>query len=179
MTHATHDLMDRLDLLSTLADENAVLFPQAAPDHTLTLAANLMTARAHAAIQAAFADFLTPFGLTVVRYTFLRALYVAEAREATVSQLSRRLGVTVTNVAKQVDWLEQQGWVVRAGTPQDRRVTYARLTPEGVQRFETLLPEVSAFIGTLWQDVAAEDQAQVLRTMSALRDSIVRRHLSA
>ena len=52
-----------------------------------------------------------------------------------MSELSRRLMVTSSNITGIADQLERDGWLTRESVTGDRRATRLRLTPAGRKRF--------------------------------------------
>lgn len=66
-----------------------------------------------------------------------------------MSELSGYLKVSNGNVTGIVDRLTDEGLVLRVAVPTDKRVQRARLTPKGLNLFETLAAEHEAWIDEL------------------------------
>jgi DNA-binding MarR family transcriptional regulator len=74
---------------------------------------------------------LRPLGLTFARYEVLRLLAFTHAGAMTMTRLGSLLQVHPTSVTNAVDRLEQQGYVRRSRSTDDRRVVHAEITPAG------------------------------------------------
>src|SRR2546425_11196544 len=73
-------------------------------------------------------------GLSEGRLHVLFQLSAATNHRLPVGELADRLDVSPRNVTGLIDHLEQDGLVQRIDDPDDRRLTYARLTPAGGKR---------------------------------------------
>lgn len=76
-------------------------------------------------------ELLKPFDLTFPRYEVLMLLYLSSRGSLPLGKIGERLQVHRTSVTGLVDRLEQQGLVERTPADRDRRMTLARITPEG------------------------------------------------
>ena len=77
--------------------------------------------------------------LTGAKFSLLLTLATAEI-PMKLSEIRRRLGTTQANVTGLVGGLEQDGFVRRSASSEDRRVTYLRLTPTGRRALDAALP---------------------------------------
>ena len=75
-------------------------------------------------------------GLSEGRLHVLFTLASAPDHQLPLGELAERLDVTPRNVTGLIDHLERDGLVKRVDDPDDRRQTYARLTPAGGKRLE-------------------------------------------
>ena len=88
--------------------------------------------RAHAALVHELDRQLeTSHGLPLTQYEVLLHLERAPEHRLRMSELARSVLLSQSGVTRLVDRLQQRGLVVREPCPEDRRVLYARLTPEG------------------------------------------------
>ena len=95
------------------------------------------------AIRSFMDDALRPYGLTTFQYT---ALAVLQHRGGLSSvQLARRSFVRPQTMHEIVRSLEERGLIERVHAPGNRRITEARLTPEG----EELLTACASAVQTL------------------------------
>ena len=101
----------------------------AGPDRGMAAAVSLM--RAQQIVLGLLEQAVRPFALSYARYEVLMLLSFTRAGELPLSKIGQRLQVHPASVTGVVDKLEQQGLVVRAPHPQDRRAVLARLTDEG------------------------------------------------
>ena len=88
------------------------------------IAANVNSARQRERVLAAARVPITRAGLAVLRLVHRHGPIV-------VSELSRRLGLDLSTVSRQLRPLEQQRLVARTTDDDDRRVAWIALTPEG------------------------------------------------
>ena len=96
---------------------------------SMTAATSLV--RAQQLVSTAIDRALRPLGLTFSRYEVLMLLSFSREGALPITKMGGRLMVHPTGITKLVDKLEQQGLVVREPSPDDRRVTLARITPAG------------------------------------------------
>jgi DNA-binding MarR family transcriptional regulator len=69
--------------------------------------------------------------MTVLEQDVLWYLSNAVDRRLTMSELAGRLLLSRSGATRLVDRLERRGWLHRETLPENRRVTYAVLTPDG------------------------------------------------
>lgn len=101
------------------------------PDVGMATVISLM--RAQQIVLGRLDEVLRPYGLSYARYELLTLLSFTRNGELPLSRIGARLQVHPASVTGAVDKLEQQGLVVRAPHPQDRRAVLARITEEGRQ----------------------------------------------
>ena len=74
---------------------------------------------------------LKPYGITFARYEVLQLISFSREGRLPLARIGERLMVHPTSVTNAIDRLEDQGLVLRVADPNDRRRTFAELTPEG------------------------------------------------
>jgi DNA-binding MarR family transcriptional regulator len=77
-------------------------------------------------------------GLSEGRLHVLWQLIGAPERQLPLGELAERLEVSPRNVTGLIDHLERDGLVERVDDPEDRRSIYARLTPAGAKRLDSI-----------------------------------------
>lgn len=80
-------------------------------------------------LQNLYVPILEKTGLTRLRFAIL---HLGAQQPLTLSDLTTRLDMPKSNVTYHVDWLEQNGYVDRRPSSEDRRVTYLALTSKGM-----------------------------------------------
>jgi DNA-binding MarR family transcriptional regulator len=75
-------------------------------------------------------------GLSEGRLHVLFTLASAPKHQLPLGELADQLDVTPRNITGLIDHLERDGLVERLDDPDDRRLTYARLTPSGGKRID-------------------------------------------
>jgi DNA-binding MarR family transcriptional regulator len=95
----------------------------------MTAATSIM--RAQQIVLGAVDEVLRQFELTFARYEALVMLTFTKRGEMPLSKMGPRLMIHPTSVTNIVDRLEDAGLLERTPHPTDRRITLARITPEG------------------------------------------------
>lgn len=90
---------------------------------------------------AGLEDDLAPHGLTNGDYSVLVLLSEAPDRQMRMCDLAAELQLSPSGLTRRLDGLVRQGWVERAACADDRRVTFARLTPKGQRKIEAAAPD--------------------------------------
>lgn len=85
-------------------------------------------------------------GLSEGRLHVLFTLASAPKHQLPLGELADQLDVTPRNITGLIDHLERDGLVERVDDPDDRRLTYARLTPAGGKRLDGMRAQ-----GLEWQ----------------------------
>lgn len=139
------------------------------------LGVHLAVLRAFSAIDDSVSNFLAPFGLSRPRFTILRILFL-EGRKLTMTDISKQMNVTTTNITKLVDVLERQGLVTRVASPDDRRVVHAQLTEEGEALAAKVVPDLVRMTNDLWAGFSAEEQKALGQLLTRFRLGVEGEH---
>jgi DNA-binding MarR family transcriptional regulator len=119
--------------------------------------------RAHAALTRQLSARLEAgHGLTLNDYDVLVQLYFAEGHRLRRVDLARSVLLTASGITRLLDGLERAGWVEKARCDSDARVTYAVLTPKGLEKFEEARDLHMADIEELFGSRFSEDERQTL-----------------
>ena len=99
-------------------------------------------------INHAMRRYLVPQGFDLIRaqHNFLAVLFVSDDNQLSLRDIAREMGVSAPYVTKLLDDFEDEGLVERVSSQLDRRVVFARLTPEGKVRCATIVPGFVDFI---------------------------------
>ena len=89
--------------------------------------------RAQQIVLSAVDEVLYEFDLTFARYEALVLLSFTRSGELPLSKMGPRLMIHPTSVTNIIDRLEAAKLVERIRHPTDRRITLARITPEGLE----------------------------------------------
>jgi DNA-binding MarR family transcriptional regulator len=109
-----------------------------------------------------------PVSVTGTRLTILRTLYFAPGKKMALSAISKATNTNLTIVSNLVEALQKGGLVRRVGSPQDRRVSLAELTPEGEEAFGEILPVMSARMADACSGFTEEEKVQFLGYLQRL-----------
>lgn len=109
-----------------------------------------------------------PTSVTGSRLAVLRTLYFAPDKCMALSGIARAANISPTMVTNLVDALARAGYVRRAGSPDDRRVSIAHLTPEGEATFLQVLPVLSQRMTEACASFTEEEKDTLLRLLQRL-----------
>jgi MarR family 2-MHQ and catechol resistance regulon transcriptional repressor len=145
-------------------------FPAERPE---SFSAHLAVVRTGTAMRNAVTSFLgARYDINTARYSLLRALYFAEGRRLSQSDIAREMAVTSPNVTQLIDALEADGLVERVVSETDRRVTFARLTTSGEERCSELVPAMAAFMEATTEALTTEELSMLTELLQKLRDNL-------
>jgi DNA-binding MarR family transcriptional regulator len=100
-------------------------------------------------------------GLSEGRLNVLWTLKAAPGRQLPLGELADQLEVTPRNVTGLIDHLERDGLVERIDDPDDRRLTYARLTMAGAKRLDGMREQGLAWQVKMATGLSIEDLEQL------------------
>jgi DNA-binding MarR family transcriptional regulator len=138
----------------------------------LTQEAHLMLFRAYTSLTATVRR-NNPSRLSLGRYNVLRLLHAAEDNRLLMSEIGDGLEISPTVVTRLVDSLTAEGLVERAEHPDDKRKTWAVLTPEGRALFESEMPSMLQQIDKLWMGLLPQEKRLLVHLLTKLRLSLV------
>lgn len=118
------------------------------------------------------------YGATLPQFDFLAQLY-RESEGLRLGELSRRTMVTNGNVTGLADRLEAEGWIRRDALDGDRRVTVARLTPAGRERFAEMARAHEGWMKELMADVDEKTLQAAYEALAQVKASASRRVTAA
>jgi DNA-binding MarR family transcriptional regulator len=140
----------------------------------LTFEAHLMVMRAYTTLLPGSP--LDPSaGLSRARYNVLRLLYQAENGRLLMGDFAEWMNVSPTNITKLIDTLVADGLVQRITHEIDKRKTWAKLTPAGIDMVERALPDVGAHVEHLWQGLDDEEKKVLVHLLAKMRMGSVAR----
>lgn len=96
-----------------------------------------------------------------------------------MSELAAQASLTPSGLTRAVDRLQDQGLVTRQTCPDDRRGSFAQLTPAGREMMDAAIPEHMAQIDRLLDEVfSPEEEAQLAAALRRLRDHVLAQNLA-
>jgi len=138
-----------------------VLSPQVLSQPAISAWVRLL--RAHASTTRTFnAELLTEHGLTINDYEALLHLSRADDGRMRRVDLAENLLLTASGVTRLLDGLESHGLVERAACASDRRVVYAVITTEGMERLRAASDSHVASIRALFEERLSKDELRQL-----------------
>ena len=119
--------------------------------------------RAHSALTRRFStELLTMHGLTLNGYEVLLHLAHAPERRLRRVDLAQSVLLTASGITRLLDGLERAGYVSRATSEQDARVTYAVLTDDGYEKLRSAAPTHVGSIRELFAELFSSDELETL-----------------
>jgi DNA-binding MarR family transcriptional regulator len=119
--------------------------------------------RAHSALMRRFStELLTMHGLTLNGYEVLLHLAHAPERRLRRVDLAESVLLTASGITRLLDGLERSGYVSRATSEQDARVSYAVLTDEGYEKLRSAAPTHIGGIRKLFGEHYSSDELETL-----------------
>ena len=106
---------------------------------------------------------------SMARFNVLFRLYTAPDNRLVMTDISQLLNVSMTNVTKLIDGLSQSGLVRRAEDDQDKRKTWAELTPKGAATFKGAFPEVGQQIEKAWAPLNTREKRVLIHLLAKFR----------
>jgi MarR family transcriptional regulator, 2-MHQ and catechol-resistance regulon repressor len=104
-------------------------------------------------------------------FDILIRLARSEGSELRMSELAAQASLTPSGLTRAVDRLQDQGLVVRRTCPEDRRGSFAQLTPEGRQLMSDAIPVHVAQIERILDEVfTPAEEAEFSAMLRRLRD---------
>jgi DNA-binding MarR family transcriptional regulator len=94
-------------------------------------------------MRESFERFLSQYGLSNGRFLVLAVMFRTPDEAVSPSSLAHGVGVTRATMTGLLDGLERDGLVTRADDAEDRRKKLVRLTPQGQELIQRVLPEHS------------------------------------
>jgi DNA-binding MarR family transcriptional regulator len=119
--------------------------------------------RAHSALTRRFStELLTTHGLTLNGYEVLLHLAHAPGRRLRRVDLAESVLLTASGITRLLDGLERSGYVSRATSEQDARVSYAVLTDEGYAKLRSAAPTHVGGIRELFGEHYSSEELETL-----------------
>jgi DNA-binding MarR family transcriptional regulator len=87
-------------------------------------------------------------------------------------ELSRRMMVTNGNITPLVDRLVEDKLIKRDPSPEDRRVQHIRLTADGKQALDEMIPAHVSWVNNLMANLDRDDASQLYALLGELKASI-------
>jgi DNA-binding MarR family transcriptional regulator len=115
-------------------------------------------------------ELLRGHGITHDQYNVLRILRGAHPEGHPRVEVGRRMVSRAPDVTRLLDRLARQGLIERGWSRENRRLSVARITPDGLALLATVDPALHALQQELTQGVSAAD----LRVMAKVCDRLAR-----
>jgi DNA-binding MarR family transcriptional regulator len=166
-TATSDDAPERSEAPEEIVQRRATRYHDAFPDSDReAIAGHIAVVRTGSRMRAAVARHLDRHGINLARYSLMRALYFQPERMLPQSQIARAMGTSQPNVTQLLHALEKDGLVERLIFPENRRVTFARLKPDGIAVCDAIVPGMVQFMEDS-VDCLSPDELLVLQRLLA------------
>jgi MarR family transcriptional regulator, organic hydroperoxide resistance regulator len=110
--------------------------------------------------------------ISIAHWFYLRVL--AERGELNQLELSKRVGTASTTAVPALDNMERRGLLKRYRDPKDRRKYYVRLTPEGRQIVDDLLPPILQMVSETISNVSAAEIRVFWKVLREVENTLIK-----
>ncbi|NYI99789.1 DNA-binding MarR family transcriptional regulator [Nocardioides thalensis] len=132
------------------------------PDDDIRAWAALL--RTHAAVLPKLERALVKTGLPLTWYDVLLVVNAAPDRRLRMTELGRQAVVSRERVSRVVSELEREGLMERQPNPDDKRSSFAAITPEGRKRLKSAAPTYLAAVARHYLAHLDPDEIAVIAT---------------
>ena len=139
--------------------------PECSSDGDPTLLALVRLMRIRQRLLDDLQPILRPYGLSESTYNALRILRGAQEGRLRCQDVGDRLMTRVPDVTRLADRLERSGLVERVRCPEDRRVCYVRIKPEGLELLKELDEPVDGLRRTCFARLTGRDMKTLNRLL--------------
>ena len=123
-------------------------------------------------LQQCTAKYMAEFGLSKSTFNVLTLLRHGPPEGMQLHDLGELLLVSRANVTGLISHLEEMGYVTREVSEQDRRARYAKVTAEGEQILDRLMPIHYSSLSSLMANLSDSVKDQLVNLLSKVRESI-------
>lgn len=131
---------------------------------------SFVTSKACKEIAEAFNRRLTKLGVTRVQWIVL--YYLGKCEGIKQKELAEKMNIKDSTVARLIDRMEREGYVIRVKDLEDKRITKLYLTEKGVELRIKLLPEGEKMSKILSKDITDEEMEIFKRVLKKMVDNV-------
>lgn len=104
--------------------------------------------------------------LNLTEFAVLELLY--HKGDQPIQKIGQKVLLASSSITYVIDKLEQKKWLVRKTNAEDRRVTFASLTPEGKALMDSIFPEHSQAISQIMGGLTSEEKMIMIQQLKKL-----------
>ena len=116
--------------------------------------------------------FLTRHNISQGRFTVLMLLNRPWVETSSPASLAEESGVTRATMTGLIDTLEKDGMVVREQDPRDRRTIHVRLTAQGRDMLEAMLPDYFQCVSSIMMPLDQTERQELIRLLQKLQEGL-------
>ena len=113
---------------------------------------------------------INPYRIHSHAFTMLYSLRYRAGQHTTMSELSDRLGITKQQLTKLVNDFEENGYVRRTRSEENRRMIYVEITEEGNSCLDEMIAEIKTEIKKTLTSFSDEDMDKIIECTEVLSD---------
>ena len=113
-------------------------------------------------------EMLAPMGLKACHASYLTEICTHPG--ISQDRLAARICINKSNVARQVAILEEDGFLIRTPSPQDKRIMQLYPTQKTLDLLPDIAPILSQWEACLTDDVSEEERAVLERILERMKD---------
>ncbi len=136
------------------------------PDPALSLKLFVVLSKAYKVMMDQAVKDMKKHGLSATEFTIMELLYHKE--KFPLQQIGDRVLITSGSITYNIDKLAKKGLLKRVPCPDDRRVTYAEITPEGEAWMSKVFPAHAAALDEAMSGLTSEEKRQAVDLLKKL-----------
>lgn len=113
-------------------------------------------------------EMLAPMGLKACHASYL--MEICAHPGISQDRLAARICINKSNVARQVAILEEDGFLIRTPSPQDKRIMQLYPTEKTMELLPSISPILTQWEACLTADVSEEERAVLERVLERMKD---------
>jgi len=135
-------------------------------DRELSVKLLVVLSKAYKVVMDRVAKDMKRNGLSAAEFSVLELLY--HKGKTPLQRIGDKILATSGSITYTVDKLEEKGYLLRISCPEDRRITYAEMTPDGKTLFERIFPAHADFIASVTGGLTAEEKRTAVALLKKL-----------
>lgn len=135
-------------------------------DAELSLKLFVVLTRALEAIKKKVEADIRKLGLNTTEFAVMEVLY--HKGDQPIQQIGKKVLIASSSITYVVDKLEEKGYIKRVPCPDDRRVTFARLTEKGTTLMADVFPQHTEAIQAICAGLDAEEKELTINYLKKL-----------
>jgi MarR family 2-MHQ and catechol resistance regulon transcriptional repressor len=139
---------------------------QPSSNEELSLKLMVVLSKAYKVVMDRAVKDMKNFGLSATEFMIMELLY--HKGRFPLQQIGGKVLITSGSITYNIDKLENKGLLERVPCPDDRRVTYAEITPHGEEWFGNIFPDHAKAIESTMQGLTVEDKKSAIELLKKL-----------
>lgn len=135
-------------------------------DEELSLKLFVVLTRAHDAIKKRVEEDIRRYGLNPTEFAVLELIY--SKGEQPIQKIGEKVLIASSSITYVVDKLEKKGLLKRKPCSNDRRVTYAAITPKGIEFMNQVFPKHRLSIKEICAGLNIDEKKEMIEQLKKL-----------